>query len=129
LSFLKKALFLRPNSAKIYNNIGLVYTGMNEYSKAVGSFMRAIEVNPDYAKPYFNLGNVYRKVGDLEKAIFFYKKAIEIDPQYAAAHNNLAVVYYAIGKHTLAVKHSDIALNLGYRVHPEFLEKLNSLQE
>jgi tetratricopeptide (TPR) repeat protein len=63
-------------------------------------------------------------MGKYEEAIALYKKAIQINPDYALVYNNLAVIYYEERQYGLAVKYCDRAVELGYKVHPEFLERL-----
>ena len=48
----------------------------------------------------------------------------EIDPDHAVVHYNLALVYYHGKRYNLAIKHFDRAIELGYRVDPEYLKNL-----
>ncbi|CAF4280173.1 unnamed protein product, partial [Rotaria sordida] len=58
--------------AQSYNNIGLVYYNMGEYSKALSSHERSLEIkkialppnHPDLAKSYNNIGMVYDNMGE-----------------------------------------------------------------
>ena len=52
------------------------------------------------------------------------EKAIEIDSNYAAAHFNLATTYYNDKQYSLSIKHCNRAIELGYKVNPEFLKLL-----
>lgn len=59
--------------------------------------------------------------------ISFYDKAIQINPYYAPAHNKLSVLYYSKEEYGLAFKHCIKALELGYRVDPDFVKRLKSI--
>jgi tetratricopeptide (TPR) repeat protein len=52
------------------------------------------------------------------------KKALIIDPDYAKAHYNLAVAYYLNKQYELAIEHCDKAVDLGFEIHPKFLQHL-----
>jgi tetratricopeptide (TPR) repeat protein len=52
------------------------------------------------------------------------EKLVEKAPDFALGHNNLAVAYYDCGDYRKAIHHLDKALELGFRVHPEFPKKL-----
>lgn len=75
------------------------------------------------------LGVAYGTKGMHNEAIAKFRKAIEINPDYAEAHNNLAIAYYLNGEYGLAIEHCDKVIELGYRVHPEFLKDLKPYRE
>ncbi|MBC7326310.1 MAG: tetratricopeptide repeat protein, partial [Moorella sp. (in: Bacteria)] len=49
---------------------------------------------------------------------------LAIAPDFALGHNNLAYAYYLHGEYARAIEHVDRARQLGFTVHPEFLQKL-----
>lgn len=108
-----------------YNNLGIYYARREEYAKAVPQYNKAISVKPDYAEAHNNLGIVYARQSIYSKAIPEYIKAINLKGNYAKAYNNLAVAYYYTKKYSLSVTYCDKAVQLGYRVHPEFLKLLS----
>ena len=127
---LKKALEIDPNLAEAYTTLGAAYAGKGMLDKAIAEFKKAIEINPNYAMAHNDLGIAYLdKGGMLNEAITEFQKAIEIDPNYAEAHNNLAVSYYYKGEYSLAIKHCDKLIELGYEVNPELLNFLELYRE
>ena len=48
----------------------------------------------------------------------------EIDPDNALAHYNLAITYYNERIYSLAIRHCDKAIELGYQVPLDFLRAL-----
>jgi len=49
---------------------------------------------------------------------------LEIEPDYAGAYYNLAIFYFQEAKYDMALKHCNRAIELGYRVPPDFIERL-----
>jgi len=92
-------------------------------------YERTLEFKPANPKLYFNLGLAYEREGRKRDAIAAYAAALEINPDYFLAHNNLAVAYYEEKKYSLAIKHCDRALALGYPVHPGFVERLKPYRQ
>ena len=120
VTFYQRTLPYTSRPAKIYSNLGTVYSDIGKNEEAIASLKKAIAINPRRASPYYNLGNVYSRMKKLNKAVAAYKKAIEIKPDYAKAHNNLAIAYSRKKEYALAIKHCDRAIELGYKVHEEF---------
>jgi len=119
-----KAIEIDPNYARAYNNLATHYHSTGRNDRAIPLYERAIKINPVYADAYYNLGVTYQDEGNKEKALPLYKQAIRLNPGHAMAHNNLAVLYYEKGNLNSAKQYCKHAMNLGYNVNPEFLEKL-----
>jgi tetratricopeptide (TPR) repeat protein len=130
ISAYKKTIEINPEYVKAHNDLGVAYYRKKIYDEAIAAYKKAVEINPEYVTAYYNLGLAYyygKKMYD--EAISAYKKAIEINPKYAKAHNNLAQAYYEKGEYSLAIEHLDRATELGYKVDPEFLERLEKAQK
>jgi tetratricopeptide (TPR) repeat protein len=98
LTFYERTLEYAPDSARIHNNLGIIYHRMGREEEAVALFRKALEIDPDYPEAYNNLGNASNALGKREEALALYKKALEIDPDFALAHNNLGNAYAILGK-------------------------------
>ena len=105
-------------------NQGIALLKKGRYDLSINYFNKAIEINPRYAKAYSNRGNAYYKNGQYEKTISDYNKAIEINPRFAEAYNNRAFVNFYKRDYEKAWDDVYKALNLGYKVHPGFLNAL-----
>lgn len=125
----KKAIEINPQYTEAYNNLGLAYVNKEMFDEAIAEWKKAIEINPNYAWVHNNLGVAYDIKGMHDEAIAEHKEALKINPDYAEAHNNLAVSYYHKGEYSLAIKHCDIAIELGHEVHPGFFGALESHRE
>ena len=55
VEYSKKALTVNPNNANTLNNLGVVYSKQQKYTKAEECYRQAIKHRPDYLSPYENL--------------------------------------------------------------------------
>ena len=88
----KKAVFIKPDYAEAYYNMGNAFKEQRNLEEAVIAYNEAISIQPNYAKAYYNMGNVLREQGKLELAGWAYKKTILIQPDFVGAYNNLGLV-------------------------------------
>lgn len=75
-TFLKKAATLNPYSAKICNDLGIIYEKKGMLNKAREQYKRALDIKPDYAPAYMNLAFLEEREGNTDKAIFYWKARI-----------------------------------------------------
>ncbi|MFH1868375.1 MAG: tetratricopeptide repeat protein [Candidatus Omnitrophota bacterium] len=116
----KKAIELKPNYMEAYNNLGALYFNMGRKEEALFMFEKAVEIDPFNAKSYSNLGASYTDAGRRKEAIPAFKKALQIDPGYAMVHYNLAVTYFHEKQYSMALRHYDRAVGLGYEDDSNF---------
>ena len=64
-----KNIAISPNPASSYFNVGILYSGKDEYEKAEEYFKKAIQADQLYTRAYEALAQVYELKDDLEKAI------------------------------------------------------------
>jgi tetratricopeptide (TPR) repeat protein len=124
IAHLREAIRLEPDLAKAHISLGVVYHNKGMLDKAVKHYHLALGIDPGDWEAHFNLGILFRRRGMLDEAIGEYRKALSANPQLAEAHNNLAVVYYLNGDRDMALKHCKKAIQLGFDVHPRFLEDI-----
>ena len=84
---------------------------------------RVLEHNVGQLRTHANCANVYFQQNRLDDAVSEYKKALAIRGDFAIVHNNLAMTYLKKGEYELAIKHCDLASELG-AVHPKLLKDL-----
>jgi len=120
----QKAIEINPNDASVYNNLGNLYSAMGKHEEAINLYKKVLKIYPDFTGGYYNLGEEYRAIGKYKDAIISFKKAIEISPDYANAYYNLSLIYFYEKQFDLAIQYCDKAIELGYRVDPEFLKLL-----
>ena len=115
-------------TAYAYNNIGIVYSYLGDYDKALEYLFKALEIkkdvlgenNSDTANSYNNIGVVYRNLGEYNKALEYYFKALEIEkavlgenhPNTASSYNNIGVVYKNLEDYDKALEYLNKALEI-----------------
>jgi serine/threonine-protein kinase len=87
--FYSVALSLRPQSAGVWCNLGVVLRELNDLDGAIACHKKAIHHDPRFAPAHSNLGVALRARNDLVGAIASYRKAIACDPGFAPAYHNL----------------------------------------
>ena len=103
-----------PNLSDAHYNLGNLYNETGRKEEAIEAYKKAINISPHFTNAHYNLGNVYKEIGKYQEAAESYKKAIEIEPNFAYAHFGLSIIYFYQKQYKLAVKHFDIAKDLGY---------------
>ena len=98
----KQALDADPDSAIAYNGLGMVYTGLKQFSEALDAFKRALRLDPASAWTYSNLGLVYIEMKMFSDAIEALRQAIKIMPDLSVAHFNLGIAYAGVERYRAA---------------------------
>ena len=86
-----------------YYNIGICYSKMKNYRKALPYFEKTLEISPIFIKAQMNIGNCYSSLKEYDKAISAFLKVLQIQPGYAMAYNNLGDTYNQSGNKGLAI--------------------------
>jgi len=124
ISYYKKAMTYDPTDENFYNDLGATYYSLGKYKDAIPLLKKAVKINPDFIDAYNNLGIAYCADGNNKQAIAALKKAIKLNPKDGEVHNNIASAYYYEKQYDLAIRHCDMAVELGYKVSPRLLELL-----
>ncbi len=95
-----------------------------EHDQAIADFTQALKLKPDSAEAYHQRGLAYGDKGQYDQAIADITKALKLNPKNAEAYFDRAMAYAETGKYDNAWQDVDQAQQLGFQVHPEFLEKL-----
>ncbi|AKB46332.1 hypothetical protein MSKOL_0555 [Methanosarcina sp. Kolksee] len=129
------------------NYLGILYTNMGEYEKALPLYQRALEIiekvlgpqHPSVATTLNNLAGLYESMGEYEKALPLYQRALDIrekvlgpqHPSVATTLNNLAGLYESMGEYEKALPLYQRALDIREKVlgpqHPDVATTLNNL--
>jgi tetratricopeptide (TPR) repeat protein len=74
------------NFSAAYYNKGFIYcTFLNENTKAIEQFTKAIAMFPSYFQAYYSRGVCYEKMNNRKLALADYEQALKIKPDYDAA--------------------------------------------
>ncbi len=121
---------LASNSMPDYttnNNLGMMYTDVGAYKKAIKAFETAIEIEPSFAYPYSNLGFAYHKLKQYDKAIELYNKSIKLGPTNSWVYKNKALTYLALNMNKEACEYLDESKRKGYEAF--YGQEVNELIE
>ncbi|MBK5276137.1 MAG: tetratricopeptide repeat protein [Desulfuromonadales bacterium] len=80
LSYLKKAVEIRPNDGFILDSLGWVYFKLKKYDEAARNLEDAVALVTDDSTIVEHLGDVYLARREYKKALTTYRKGLEIDP-------------------------------------------------
>ena len=102
----KKAIFLNPDYADTYNNMGITLKEQGKLDEALTALNKALSIDPDNAEAYYNIGNALKEQGYLEEAIEAYTKALSVNPDLTIIHYSISSIktYKADDKHFLQVQ-------------------------
>jgi len=118
-------LEINPRIAEAYNDRGVAYYSKGQFDLSIADYNNALEINPRFAVAYYNRGNAYRSKGQYDQAIADYNNALEINPRYAMAYYNRGIAYYFKKEYDKSLENVKKAQELGYKIHPKFLEDLS----
>jgi Flp pilus assembly protein TadD len=114
----KHALVLAPQSAKVENNLGLAYEGLNRTDDAVAAYRQAIAWQAADSKgkpseqPLVNLAIVLIHRAELTEALSLLQRAVAIAPGDPRIHEQLGQLYLQQGNFSEAEKSLEIATRL-----------------
>jgi len=95
--------------AKFWGNLGSVYRDLDQSTRAVRAYRKAIRLDPHDVKAWINLGDIYHIEKRLSDAIIAYKQAVLLDPQNSPANSSLVACYRLMGKDDLAEERRKLA--------------------
>ena len=73
---------INPQNYIAHNNLGVSFSSLGDYQKAIRQFKNVIDLKDDYAEPHYSLGKVYTENRKLDLSILHFKKALEIDKEH-----------------------------------------------
>lgn len=91
-----------PESAALWNKIGIAYHQLSEINNAQKAYERAAKLDPKYTAAINNLGTIYYSKKNYRRAIGEYKRVLRISPDSASTMANLGSAYFARKQYQLA---------------------------
>ncbi|HUK47275.1 MAG TPA: tetratricopeptide repeat protein [Terriglobales bacterium] len=89
------ALEKAPQTASIYNKLGICDLMLQRFKEAGKEFERAIKDNRSFAEAFNNMGVIEYERHKYHGAIKEYKKALTFQPDSASFYSNLGAAYFA----------------------------------
>ena len=135
----RTVLAVRPKSFIAHNNLGILFSQMNDLDGAAFHYTRAINVAPIFGPAHYSLGRTLEKKGDTKAAVLEFEKAIDINPNDAFAHLALGTIMVSAQNFEKALLHLRKGKQSGFqpkltdgllsRVHHEIGVKLHFKKE
>lgn len=118
---------IRPQTAELYNKIGIAYQRMAKDDEAIANYGQATRMDRKFAAPYNNLGTVYFHENDNKRATKLYKKSIKLNAATAPFWSNLGAVYMVERKYSDGAE----AYEKAFLLDPDIFEEiaLNGIQQ
>ena len=112
-------LKVKPDHLLALGNLGIVFSQLKQFEKAVGLFNKVVALNPKYPEGYNNLGNALYELSEYDKSLNSYKKAIQLDPNFSDAFNNIGNIYFIKREYKKAADSYNEAISIGLTVNKE----------
>ena len=128
-SFCEVLLAAYPDSAVVYNVLGVALEGQGKLEESVLAYEKTNQKNPGHLDAYHNAGVLLSKLGRFEEARKKYVKIIEQSPKDGDAYNNLGVILQKLSQHRLAASYLQKAVVLQPGNASTFFNYANSLRE
>jgi tetratricopeptide (TPR) repeat protein len=111
---------IRPQTAEIYNKIGMAYQRLSMLDDAKFNYGRALKMDRNFAPTYNNLGTIYYHENNNKKAERFYRKSIKLDAKRAPFWSNLGAVDMARKKYSDGAE----AYQRAFALDPDIFQEL-----
>ncbi len=113
IKVMKKALEKEPKDYYLVHfNIGVVFSEMGDYEKAMVHLQKALNGDPRNPKIHQEVATLYLRRGDLEKARMHFEEVLKTNPYLGPAHAGLGEIYARQGKLNDAIQLYQHALRL-----------------
>ncbi|CAF1278122.1 unnamed protein product [Adineta steineri] len=134
--------------AGIHNNLGLIYSHLNQEAKAIENSEKGIAILIEHSSEtdleqlqaaYNNFGEHYRIRGDFQTALLYYNKALNVaientdanQIQTATVYNNIAIIYATQYRQHEALEMLERTLSILTKVlpstHPQLASTYNNI--
>lgn len=85
------AAIATPNSAQLWNNIGMCFFGKQRYVASIACLKRALYLDPFEWIIAYNLGLVHLNTGQYASAFHFFSSSINLKPDFASSYMYLGI--------------------------------------
>jgi tetratricopeptide (TPR) repeat protein len=108
------ALMVDNTNFRLFNNLGLIHSSINETDRAIWCFNKALELRPDLSYLKTNIAIEHKKTGNYEKAIDVLHKASKDHPDCEHVFFNYGAVVQEMGDPAAAVPLYQRAIKIKY---------------
>lgn len=93
VTFYKNEIRNNKNSARMYNNLAMVYSVKGNYNGAIQNYLKAISLYDVYPQTHHNLAQAYLKTNQIPNAIVEEYRALHMQPGFIYSLNGLYSIY------------------------------------
>ena len=104
ISYLQKALELRPAYPEAWNTLGTIYDEIRDFSQAQHCYLKALALNSELDFVHSNLCFSYLQTGEVQEAVNQGEKAVQLNPNLTQARNNLGMAYAMVDNFVGAIE-------------------------
>jgi tetratricopeptide (TPR) repeat protein len=104
IQYYQKYIDLDPFAEHVWNNLGLLYSSLDDFVNACEAFDFAIAINQNYYTAYFNKADLYFYKNDLPGAILVYRELLSQDATNTRALCDLGNCYEENGNFEEALR-------------------------
>lgn len=108
---------------------GDIFSGKENYDKAIELYTKAIELSPENAEAFFSRGDSYAALDDNDKAIADYSKVITIEPKNARVSYRRALLYFKQEKFDRAIRDFSEVIKLDKKYIVAYYRRGRSYEE
>ncbi len=94
---LDEIISIDPEEKLAYLNRGHIFAEMEEQTRAITDYTKAIEIDPTCVEAYSGRGQVYSNLKQYREAVDDFSKAITIAPDYQSAYRRRGDSYFKLG--------------------------------
>ena len=95
---IKKAAKLRPESAEVLLQVGILACRRGRWRDAVEPLQRGVALEPDNATAHYFIGEALNHTDDLPGALAAYERASELEPDHWRAIKGVGIVLDRLGR-------------------------------
>lgn len=103
IKFYKNEIRHAPNSARMHNNIAMIYADEGKCPLAINHYKKAIALYDIYPQTHHNMARCLETLGQLNEAVNEYFKALLLYPDFAYSHQQLLNVFRNTGNNSQAM--------------------------
>lgn len=99
---LEKSLAIRPGHGPTHSLLGVVYSLMGQFDKAISHLQNVVKSAPQSVDAHYNLARALLEKEDFDAAALSYQKALDLKPDHGASLNGLVASYQGQGRNDLS---------------------------
>jgi len=114
-AMIQQAIKNNPDDPVLYFEMGNIYLGQGEISKAIGQFKNALKIQPQFAPAQYNLAFAYAAGKQYDKALEALKNMVVLQPDNSSTYYNIAALYALQNNVSESIKWLKKAIDRGYQ--------------